>query len=93
MSGKTSDKAMMAILTFMLGAGACGLEVYLLFKDKWMAMDGDFMDKLMSENVFFIILVTGFALAPCFALMLYVGNKSGKRVGEEAEHIARGLNP
>jgi hypothetical protein len=93
MSGKTSNRTMIAIIVFMVGTALVGAEVYGMFSDKFAAMDGAFIDELAKENILLLIMIMVMAIAPAIGLMILLMNFGGKKIGEEAEQIARGLNP
>jgi hypothetical protein len=88
-SGEDKDprKTNMAI-TFMLMTFAIGGVAAWAFWDQWVLFDA-----LMADNPIFLFLL--FVCLATFPMLVtkIVGDRSYKKVGDEAENIARNLRP
>jgi len=73
---------------FMGGMAVIALEVWLLFRAQW-----DLFEALLQENPILVFALFGCQLAIPMALAMIAGGKVGKRIGDEAETIARSLRP
>lgn len=86
--GKKNSRGMWMAIAFCLGLSVVAVEVWLVFRNQW-----DLFEAVMAENPTFLFGLLLPQLSIPVALALLAGAASGRRIGEEAETIARGLKP
>ncbi len=87
-SKEKDPRATNMLLGFLLGLGIVGFEFWFVFRKQW-----DLMEPLLQENGLLPIILCAGLLSLPISLAMAFGNGSGKRVGDEAERMARGLRP
>jgi hypothetical protein len=85
---KKNTKAFNMGMAFLLTLTVVGVEVWAVFRNQW-----DLFEALMTENPFFVMVLFGAQLSIPMLAGYLAAEGAGKKVGDEAENIARGLRP
>lgn len=86
--GKKNSRGMVMGMAFVVGLFAVTLEIWLIFRKQW-----ELAEAMMADNPIFLFVLFGSTLGLPISIAMRAGNKSGKRIGDETEQIARSLRP
>lgn len=87
-NGKKNTKAIWMVAAFFMSLMLVSVEIGLLFRQQWVLFEA-----LMAENPVLIFMIFGPQVSLPMALAMHAGTFTGRRIGEEAEEIARGMRP